>query len=267
MMPIQEYPPFAAPASAGAQSSFRLAIVLLLLCAIIDPPPVAGWGATGHEVVANVAWRLLSNDTRASIERILGPTIQEATSSSSSSCPDCSPLALVADWADQARYTTAYHWTAPLHYIDVRDNLIEGGCPAGAIDDATRSPLCAFNYTRDCTDDFCVAGAIANYTRQLHPSKIHGPADDGGAKVALKFVVHFVGDIHQPLHCSRTSDRGGNSIDVHWEFSGDEAAAAAELAVVAPLGCTSASSADKVCRGSTASVAASVTAAGTAGGG
>lgn len=242
-MPSQGFPPFvpAASVAAGGRAFRRSAILVpfLLGAIVLDLPPVVSWGATGHEVVANVAWRLLSNETRNSIELILGTTtvtLPEATLSSSA-CPDCSPLALVADWADQARYTSEYHWTAPLHYIDIRDDLIDGACPAGSSNEATRSPLCTFNYTRDCVNDFCVAGAIANYTRQLHPSSGKAPPPPKGdnenddnnspaAAVALKFVVHFVGDIHQPLHCSRTTDRGGNSIDVHWEFPSVDAAAA-----------------------------------------
>jgi hypothetical protein len=82
---------------------------------------------------------------------------------------------------------------------------------------------CQFDYARDCADDQCVAGAIVNYTSQLTPTgvepKIRGLKGDPLLRESLMFLVHFVGDIHQPLHCSRESDRGGNTIDVHFNRS------------------------------------------------
>lgn len=81
---------------------------------------------------------------------------------------------------------------------------------------------CQFVYTRDCANDRCVAGAINNYTQQLlltQPSSKVPPRttrleQQQLRRDSLKFLIHFVGDIHQPLHCSRQSDTGGNSIHV-----------------------------------------------------
>lgn len=251
---------------------------------------VEAWGKIGHEIVANLAWRMISNDTRQMIVDILGvnAATNEASSlarddemsdefssssilqsapplaakSSSSSCATefCSPLAAIADWADQARYQKVYQWSAPLHYIDVRDDLIDGGCPVPANDEEddecsdrattlcrmrgcelSRCSACFFNYSRDCVGDRCVAGSIVNYTCRLvqatqwHFStlpilekRLQKTADSNNSiraspprgkwqlQEALKFLTHFVGDIHQPLHCSRKTDRGGNSIKVTW---------------------------------------------------
>ena len=158
--------------------------------------------------MANLAWTFLSNTTQDKISDMLG-----IKSSSSSSCDGCSPLAVIADWADAVRHTQYYQWTAPLHYIDVRDDLILSGCPAGEKD--TMDESCHFDYARDCPNDFCVAGAIVNYTNILMDASSHNASVE-----ALKFLTHFVGDIHQPLHASRTTDRGGNSI--HVSFHGDQ---------------------------------------------
>jgi hypothetical protein len=68
--------------------------------------------------------------------------------------------------------------SAQLHYIDTPDKA------------------CTFVYTRDCVDDACVAGAIANYTDRLKDTSL----PKAQRAEALKFIVHFVGDIHQPLH-------------------------------------------------------------------
>lgn len=108
-------------------------------------------------------------------------------------------LSSFCSWADRVRFR--YHWSAPLHYIDTPDDL------------------CTYQYTRDCKDadgikDRCVAGAVNNYTTQLLD---YGNSDTQyNLTEALLFLSHFLGDIHQPLHVGFTSDRGANTIDVHW---------------------------------------------------
>jgi len=88
-------------------------------------------------------------------------------------------------WADSVKDESGWEWSKPLHFINTPDwacKFIPSYCP----------------------DDKCVYGAILNYTAQAVTS---------GAEqyYALKFLIHFVGDIHQPLHCGFKSDAGGNS--------------------------------------------------------
>jgi S1/P1 Nuclease len=199
---------------------------------------VFGWGKQGHEIVGNLAWRLLSNSTRLQIEDLLDT--DDTDDNNKKYCDEyCSPLAEVSDWADRARYSAPYAWSAKLHYIDVRDDLVvPGGCPAAPLN-GTTARKCHFDYTRDCPNDVCVAGAIVNYTTRIlrsgaavHSTNLRSPAqrrsnynkDDSNKlrRESLMFLTHFVGDIHQPLHCSRQSDRGGNSI--HVEFLNDTTA-------------------------------------------
>jgi S1/P1 Nuclease len=218
---------------------FTRCCCLLLVIVMV----VHGWGQKGHEMVGNIASALLSEAALYRISLILNvshssPAEFTATAPALdvedrwwstryvgfSNCSEyCSPLAMVADWADQVRYR--YHWSAPLHYIDIRDDIIPFGCPVTSSSASTVHSHCSFNYTRDCPDDACVAGAIVNYTEQLY-----NRVDDATfellifeqgqqLKESLMFLVHFVGDIHQPLHCSRTTDRGGNNIDVHYDVS------------------------------------------------
>ena len=199
---------------------------------------VSGWGKIGHEMIGNVAWQRLSNSTKDAVRSIL--LRKDGTYGDHDDAG--SPLASVADWADMVRYTKFYHWTGPLHYIDVRDDLIPGGCHVVAPGEDSD---CHFDYERDCPSDFCVAGAIVNYTSHLLDNGSHNTptvvdrrngykgshtpttnhlrrsrvsdeptVKDNPYRDSLEFVTHFVGDIHQPLHSSRTSDRGGNSIKV-----------------------------------------------------
>lgn len=149
------------------------------------PYLVSAWGKEGHEIVGNVAWSLLSSTARAATTQIL--SFNQTGKSSSFECTEnCSPLALVADWADQVKYSSAYHWSAPLHFIDVQDQEIPGHC---RVNNHTN---CHFVYDRDCRDNFCVAGATMNYTHHLKNQE-----SALGKQESLKFLVHFVGDIHQ----------------------------------------------------------------------
>ena len=185
------------------------------------------WGQVGHEMVATLAYKRLDANAQKAIQQIiLGNESSTDNETSSSS----SPLAAVANWADRVRYTKEYHWTIPLHFVDVRDDSMDGGChPANnSRDETTTTPplCCTFNYSRDCEKDMCVAGAIANYSRYIttideweHNPLFQGNDKNNGIrnwhiKESLMFVTHFVGDIHQPLHCGRKSDKGGNTIHV-----------------------------------------------------
>jgi hypothetical protein len=102
-----------------------------------------------------------------------------------------STMAEVATWADEIRPKRLY--TAPYHFVDI--------------------PLAITSYdsARDCKGGRCVVHAIAAYRATL--------ADTTQPRVkrieALKFLIHFVGDIHQPLHDADNHDRGGNQVSVH----------------------------------------------------
>jgi hypothetical protein len=177
-------------------------------CMLLLSLPVVvthAWGKQGHQVVGNLATAMLSSGALEAIAHLLLNAPNDA------GCEEyCSPLALVADWADQIR--NHYHWSAALHYIDIRDDKLLDGCPAGS------NSKCYFNYTRDCPNDVCVAGAICNYTQRLQ----HYLVEEETVLISklkqesLMFLVHFIGDIHQPLHCARQTDRGGNSIHVRF---------------------------------------------------
>ena len=73
-----------------------------------------------------------------------------------------------------------------LHYIDTPDWA------------------CDYVKSRDCANSMCVAGAITNYTNRLLSSTV----DYTARNEALRFLTHFVGDIHQPLHVAFSGDEG-----------------------------------------------------------
>jgi hypothetical protein len=110
-------------------------------------------------------------------------------------------LASIASWADSYRATTAGKWSSSLHYIDAEDNP---------------PTTCNVDYERDCGSSGCSVSAIANYTQRVGDARL---SNDHTAE-ALKFLVHFLGDITQPLH-DEAYETGGNGIKVTYNGYSD----------------------------------------------
>lgn len=132
------------------------------------------WGPEGHSVVAEVAQRRLPARVLTQVERILGGRAS---------------LASIASWADDYREVAPE--TAPWHFVDI--------------------PLAADDYVpaRDCPAGACVVVAIERQ-RAILADERQLPA---ARRQALELLVHFVGDIHQPLHAVGDA-KGGNEIHV-----------------------------------------------------
>ena len=150
--------------------------MLMMMLRIISLSVLArAWGPDGHSIVAYIAQKLLSADGRHYVSSLL----------------ENKSMADVANWADEVRNTQSFEWSGPLHFADLPDRN------------------CTFIESRDCPAGFCVSGAIANYSRRLSDSSnLLSHQED------IKFLIHFLGDAHQPLHAGFKSDRGGNSIKV-----------------------------------------------------
>ncbi len=152
-------------------------LALVLVMASI-PSRAWAWGEDGHRIIAHIAETRLDNTTLATIRSLVGTE----------------SLAELSTWADEVRRSREYAWTAPLHYVNA---------PRGSLD---------VRRDRDCPDGRCVVGAIDRFA--LTVADNYAPIE---ARVeALKFLVHFVGDLHQPLHASYADDRGGNMIRVRF---------------------------------------------------
>lgn len=141
--------------------------------------PVLAWGPEGHSLVARLAEAHLTPAARAQVAPILGPGVT---------------MASIATWADQIRRSRPE--TSKWHYTDIPIDRPH------------------FDFARDCRDGDCVIARIEDFRKVL---------GDPGAKPeqrreALMFLVHFVGDMHQPLHSSNNHDQGGN--DVPTDFFG-----------------------------------------------
>lgn len=166
-------------------SSLAVAVLLFSVATLAQ-----AWGPLGHSVVAELAQRHLSPAAEAEVERLLAP---EHTKS----------LADIANWADQMQDDPAmanlWKQTRSQHYINFR-----GGSD------------CDYVPPRDCREGRCVVAALDYYVGVLGDHS----KPDSERRQALKFVVHFVGDIHQPLHAGYQDDKGGNTYQVQFDGEG-----------------------------------------------
>lgn len=162
-------------------------------------PATLAWGAAGHEIVATIAQIHLHPTVLYEVCSILYPG-SDLTSSDGK--PPCY-LSRVATWADQVRMKPQYRYTASMHYV-------------GATDDHP-SETCAFPGERGWAGrkDVNVLGAIRNMTNILEDYTM-GMADPSQAEEAMKFLIHYLGDMHMPLHLTGR-ERGGNGMKVTFD--------------------------------------------------
>lgn len=148
----------------------------LLLCSLLLPALAFGWGKTGHRVVGQIAENHLTPKAAKAVRDLLGPD----------------SLAEVANWADEIRSDPSWKRADPWHYVNIPDGQTYATMeknPGGDIFEA----LGRFEATlRD-----------RNAPRQQRIE-------------ALKFLVHMIGDLHQPLHAGKRDDLGGNRVSVRW---------------------------------------------------
>ena len=149
---------------------------IVVVLAVVAPIHAFGWGANGHRVVGEIAARHVSPWTAREVAVLL----------------DGDGLAEVANWPDDIksdpRWGHAYSW----HFLSIDDGETLG------------------TTARDPRGD--VLEALHRFEAALR-----SPAAGRQERVeALKFLVHFAGDAHQPLHVGRRDDRGGNDVRVTW---------------------------------------------------
>ncbi|KAF7132307.1 hypothetical protein RHSIM_Rhsim09G0106800 [Rhododendron simsii] len=151
--------------------------VLAVVWVLIFSPVAHSWGVDGHLTVCRIAQSRLSEAAADAVKKLLPESAEGDLGS------ECS-------WADRVKFR--YHWSSALHYIDTPDDL------------------CTFQYNRDCKDE---DGVMDRFNDLMNNAEL---VHTDNLTEALLFLSHFMGDIHQPLHVGFTSDRGGNTIDIHW---------------------------------------------------
>lgn len=156
---------------------FLTAVCCVALAGLIMiPGEVAAWGQNGHRIVAEIAERRLTSDAALEASRIL----------------DGASLAEVSTWADEIRSNPRWKCADPFHYVTI---------PQGA------------QYGKKGIPEEGDAGAALVYFAEVLSSSTSGLEE---RRAALGFLVHLIGDLHQPLHVGLGCDRGGNQIQLSW---------------------------------------------------
>lgn len=196
----------------------RLVLACLAMLTLLLPRPALAWGYYAHGVTAEIALANMKPESRAEVARLLRAAPKLGT-------PGCEleTLADAATWPDCLRsegwrwgYTFAWHYrTAPVcEPYDARSN---------------------------CAGGNCITAQIERNQRLLADESL----PDNVRLEALAFLVHFIGDVHMPLHSGDKDDRGGNDrvtdygivpdLNLHWIWDGalaERAISSAEPALV-----------------------------------
>ncbi|MBV8685627.1 MAG: S1/P1 nuclease [Alphaproteobacteria bacterium] len=152
----------------------RFALAVAALAALASSSSAFAWGKTGHRTVAAIADRGLSAEARAHVRLLLGSE----------------SLDEAATWPDDMRSDPDPFWQAtatPWHYVTVGGSDYDAAPPEG---DAVTA------------------------LRHFRAVLLDPRASLAEKQTALRFIVHLVGDLHQPLHAGAPGDRGGNAVKV-----------------------------------------------------
>ncbi len=155
---------------------FTVAVLSLFLLSTDVKHEAPDWGQIGHRAIGHIADGMLSRKARKNVKRILAHET----------------LAEVSTWMDEVRSDRAFNYAAVWHYATV---------PDGQTYETVEKP-----------ENGDVIWAIEKIIRELKS----GDLSEANEAINLKFLVHLVGDIHQPLHVGNGTDRGGNSAQVQW---------------------------------------------------
>lgn len=172
--------------------AFRSRVAIGVICFILITPTLTlSWGAGGHMMTAQVAFDRLNPRAKAQARKLLAIKINPADVTAKST-----NFINAAHWADDLRPFPEFDSFKALHFIDTPFS-----------DDGTALP------TVPPPD---IVTALEENVNILKTS-----TDDNARAQALRFIIHFVGDIHQPLHCATrvssalpNGDRGGNSVNL-----------------------------------------------------
>ncbi len=144
--------------------------IILSFIAFCLPALALAWGQKGHDVVASIAERHLTPATKAAVDSIF----------------EGKSMVYWANWLDNASHTPQYDYSLTWHYKNIDPEYQFDNAPLNS------------------------KGDILTALKEQRATLSNPATSIGDSKLALKMLVHFMGDAHQPLHMGRYSDRGGN---------------------------------------------------------
>ena len=155
----------------------RLSLAAAAAAIALTPSPALAWGKNGHRIVAAIADTQLSGLARAHVKEIVG---------------SAESLDEAAFWPDEMKSAPSDFWqkkASPWHYVTLNGVTYDHAPSEG---DALE--------------------ALGRFSATLRDPN----ASLEDKQLALRFIVHLVGDLHQPLHVGKCCDRGGNEVKVKW---------------------------------------------------
>jgi hypothetical protein len=161
----------------------RISAALSLLILLQSASPAWAWGRLGHRFIARLAERHLTDRAKAEIKALLEPG---------------ESLADASNWADQ--HLRDIKGSGPWHYVDI--------------------PLDQDRYDDRFAGDTPQKGYIVPKIREFQAILKDRSRPVAERRQALRFLIHLIEDLHQPLHVGEDHDRGGNDLQVRWYDKG-----------------------------------------------
>jgi hypothetical protein len=152
--------------------------LFLTICFLGMTLSIFAYDAVGHRIIADIAYHNLTDKARSQVDKVLGVR----------------GIVYEASWADDIRSDSKYAYSYQWHYQDLDDNMTSADMKKLMVNSKAEGEHLFF--------------ALDTLTTRLKKDKNDAEA--------LKFLVHFVGDLHQPLHLGRKDDKGGNKVDMNW---------------------------------------------------
>ncbi|TDO21436.1 S1/P1 nuclease [Pedobacter duraquae] len=158
----------------------KIKISLLAIGLFYVPLQASAWGIIGHRVVGQVADYYLTAKARKGVQSVLGSET----------------LAMSANWPDFIKSDTAFNYLSSWHYVNLPEGLDQKG---------------VFNFL-ETEKTANIYNKIPEMVATLKSSK----STAAEKKMAMRLLVHLMGDLHQPMHTARKDDLGGNKVTVTW---------------------------------------------------
>lgn len=148
------------------------------LIALLISLQMFAYDAMGHRIIADIAYHELTASARRQCDKLLGKQ----------------GIVYASTWADEVRSDSVYKYSYQWHYQNLKQNL-------------TREDFSSL-FAHNTSEGEHLFYAIETLTNRLKKDKNDAEA--------LKFLVHFIGDLHQPMHLGHADDLGGNRVQVKW---------------------------------------------------
>lgn len=182
--------------------------VAIMLLIFLTEQTLFAFGSNGHRIVADVAQHHLSPKAQQAVKKILnGETLDH-----------------IATWPDYIRSESDWDFAKPWHFITIDvDTTVDEVLAESEKNPKIENVVDAIEYFsallqggNDKVEQFKQFLETQYKTKTKKDVKTAKLYQDSIEATALGFLVHFVGDVHQPLHVGRAEDMGGNSIKVLW---------------------------------------------------